>query len=408
MHNKLNKKGFTITELVIVIAVIAILAAVLIPTFVSLVKKANLSSDIQSVRQMNTVLADEWASNGEPETKQAVLDALDKAGYNAKGEEGLVPVSKGHSFYFYMGENIIVLVNNGDNTIVYPEIEVDNVANLIKDGTFVALKGGNMEASVESGDVNSLGNALLTGNKEITLTENVALDVEYTIPAGADVTLNLNGKTLSTEETGGRHKYVNVGKGATLTITSGTVDVRGIQVYDGAKLVIGEGVTINNVDDNGGAAIWVYEGGEVVIDGGTYTALSGDCGTDVVYEPGVINNSGKVTINGGTFTAKSSCYAVNNYGELIINGGTFTATRGVIAGSEGTVTINGGTFTTEDGAAAYVVYANDGDVTINAGTITNGGTTTFCIDGKGAGSINVKAGVVVDGTEVAEDYSVSK
>ena len=41
---KLNKKGFTIVELVIVIAVIAILAAVLIPTFSGVIQKANESS----------------------------------------------------------------------------------------------------------------------------------------------------------------------------------------------------------------------------------------------------------------------------------------------------------------------------------------------------------------------------
>ena len=41
---KLNKKGFTIVELVIVIAVIAILAAVLIPTFSGIIKKANQSA----------------------------------------------------------------------------------------------------------------------------------------------------------------------------------------------------------------------------------------------------------------------------------------------------------------------------------------------------------------------------
>ena len=49
---KTNKKGFTIVELVIVIAVIAILAAVLIPNISRLVKKANESSDIQAVRNM--------------------------------------------------------------------------------------------------------------------------------------------------------------------------------------------------------------------------------------------------------------------------------------------------------------------------------------------------------------------
>lgn len=44
---KLNKKGFTIVELVIVIAVIAVLAAVLIPTFSGVVKKANESAAMQ-------------------------------------------------------------------------------------------------------------------------------------------------------------------------------------------------------------------------------------------------------------------------------------------------------------------------------------------------------------------------
>ena len=52
-----SKKGFTIVELVIVIAVIAILAAVLIPTFSSLIKKANESADLQNTRNMNTVIA---------------------------------------------------------------------------------------------------------------------------------------------------------------------------------------------------------------------------------------------------------------------------------------------------------------------------------------------------------------
>ncbi len=45
---KMNKKGFTIVELVIVIAVIAILAAVMIPTFSGLVEKANESAALQA------------------------------------------------------------------------------------------------------------------------------------------------------------------------------------------------------------------------------------------------------------------------------------------------------------------------------------------------------------------------
>ena len=46
----LNKKGFTIVELVIVIAVIAILAAVLIPTFNSVISRANESAAMQEAK----------------------------------------------------------------------------------------------------------------------------------------------------------------------------------------------------------------------------------------------------------------------------------------------------------------------------------------------------------------------
>lgn len=45
-----KKRGFTIVELVIVIAVIAILASVLIPTFSNVVKKAKESADLQNAR----------------------------------------------------------------------------------------------------------------------------------------------------------------------------------------------------------------------------------------------------------------------------------------------------------------------------------------------------------------------
>ena len=44
---KTNKKGFTMVELVIVIAVIAILAGVLIPTFTGIINRANESAALQ-------------------------------------------------------------------------------------------------------------------------------------------------------------------------------------------------------------------------------------------------------------------------------------------------------------------------------------------------------------------------
>ena len=51
------KKGFTIVELVIVIAIIAILAGVLIPVFSNVVKEGQISADMQLIRNLNTALS---------------------------------------------------------------------------------------------------------------------------------------------------------------------------------------------------------------------------------------------------------------------------------------------------------------------------------------------------------------
>lgn len=59
---KNNKKGFTIVELVIVIAVIGILAAVLIPTFSSVTQKAKDSAALQEARNEFMELAAEDVS----------------------------------------------------------------------------------------------------------------------------------------------------------------------------------------------------------------------------------------------------------------------------------------------------------------------------------------------------------
>ncbi len=63
--NKKTKKGFTITELVIVIAVIAILAAVLIPTFSNVIKNANESVALQEARSEWDNFAPEIATESE-------------------------------------------------------------------------------------------------------------------------------------------------------------------------------------------------------------------------------------------------------------------------------------------------------------------------------------------------------
>lgn len=119
MQRKMNKKGFTIVELVIVIVVIAILAAVLIPTFVSLVKKANLSADQQAVRQMNTVLS-MYDADGSVKNVADAIAVLDKENIELENYKAL---TKDHYFFFVLDKNgngRIILADK-DKNIVYPE-----------------------------------------------------------------------------------------------------------------------------------------------------------------------------------------------------------------------------------------------------------------------------------------------
>ena len=69
-----GKKGFTIVELVVVIAVIAILAAVLIPTFVGLIQKANESTAFMDANNLVTTLIPELL-DGENDTDLLIFSA---------------------------------------------------------------------------------------------------------------------------------------------------------------------------------------------------------------------------------------------------------------------------------------------------------------------------------------------
>lgn len=63
-----KKRGFTIVELVIVIAVIAILASVLIPTFTNVVTAAKESKELQEARNAYTMALAEALKGGEVST----------------------------------------------------------------------------------------------------------------------------------------------------------------------------------------------------------------------------------------------------------------------------------------------------------------------------------------------------
>ena len=120
-----NKKGFTIVELVIVIAVIAILAAVLIPNISKLVRKANESNDVSLAKNMNTLLTMDEAENGKATNMYDVLIALENGGFKLST---LNPRASGNVFAWDKANNQIVYLSK--DKILFQAKEVKDKGDL--------------------------------------------------------------------------------------------------------------------------------------------------------------------------------------------------------------------------------------------------------------------------------------
>ena len=95
---KTNKKGFTLVELVIVIAVIAILAAVLIPVFANLIEKANVSAALQNARNEYTAYTLAVATKGEVPEKNCAIKSGKYYFEVVEGELNAEPIGSGDEY----------------------------------------------------------------------------------------------------------------------------------------------------------------------------------------------------------------------------------------------------------------------------------------------------------------------
>lgn len=231
---KSRKRGFTIVELVIVIAVIAILAAILIPTFSNIIKKSNLSADKQAVREMNMALAEEEAHDGyvKPKDVESAMQILANHGYNSKNWKCL---TSGYEVYWDSQNNRMVLYNSTTAEIEYPDDYVGT-----KDINVNATNGrwytynGNYEAafaydfsfksSDNSGKVTgyNLANADKTTNKSAA-TLSAALEgqtgntIKSAIGVSGDSTLYVNASSTQYSST---YNAANIGASSYAKIDS--------------------------------------------------------------------------------------------------------------------------------------------------------------------------------------------
>ena len=172
-----NRKGFTIVELVIVIAVIAILAAVLIPTFSGVIQKANDSAALQEATS----------------TMKSAL-AMSKSGTLADNTLFVVGDSSGISYsYIYSGNSI-----GEDKTNVISEhkyttaLTKGNTYNsiILNDKLAAAINGA------DAGKVKAIIKAALgiEGTGDMTLT-SVSSAGETGVASGASYKL-VNGEDI--------------------------------------------------------------------------------------------------------------------------------------------------------------------------------------------------------------------
>jgi type IV pilus assembly protein PilA len=114
---KNNKKGFTLAELLIVVAIIAVLTAIAIPVFTSQLEKSRESTDMANVRSayaalVTGYLADNTIGSAEVSAQQTVEDWQTSGGGNLE-----IISDGGTSTYHYdpvMKEGVYVVTIESD------------------------------------------------------------------------------------------------------------------------------------------------------------------------------------------------------------------------------------------------------------------------------------------------------
>ncbi|MBQ8449120.1 MAG: type II secretion system protein [Clostridia bacterium] len=386
-----NKKGFTIVELVIVIAVIAILAAVLIPTFVGLVNKANRAADTALAKELNTAIA---MSETDVDTFEQAIAALREGGFilanlNAKADGCYFVWDDETNQIIYVDANnkFEILYSNGQASTI-SEKWILTVSNKSK---AEELKDAELTVVTTLASVKDLADALVTGG-EVYIDESVVLDYDNTLQSSSDITINLGNANLTTNGTLENRTPIFANANI-MTINGGKIGASGTTTAtDTGKAISNAAIVGTQATLNINDTVFNSVTGTTIHTAGILNA--NNITIDIANGRGIsIGSHGSATLNDVTINAhsdsseKSDWYGalwVSNYGDgfghtvgegetpstMIINSGSYTGHSYAVRVYSGEMYINGGAFVANGCDAAKVFWMDQAGAKI----VITGGT----------------------------------
>ena len=420
MFRKKTKKGFTIVELVIVIAVIAILSAVLIPTFAGLIKKANISADQTLVRNLNTSLAISSEGGGtKNSTMYQTLEAMKEQGYVV---DKLTPTHSKNNIVWDSENNQFVLVyENGetftgttvDPTVdkskmwkVYTEIPTESEYSVYLAGTNVT---GNVEVKGVGFDAGeNVGISTVTYKNETNVAKDVVIRTNggnLTVNSGSVVHygvaryLTLDSSATYTEK---GSIVANITDFEQKTEESGWTVVKTENELKDAlernveKIMLGANITtVNDITDGTPDTFTVNSNVEINLNGYNITGVHTN-NVDTLNKNNVLIN-----VNNATLTLSGYGVISLKYEGTNMQWNALSATLR-LSGSTGTINVNDAVVVDHLGGTA-MSYAIDCYASGNANTLNvNGGALNstyiairwFYPNADSTGKLNINAGII--------------
>ncbi len=386
MMKRNTEKGFTVVELVIVVAVIAILAAVLVPTFSKVVRNAKVSKDVSLFKNVNIALAAQEATDGKP---KRASDAIGKIFNDGFVLNRLIPAAEGCYVVYDLTNNRFALLDS-EFDIVYSETEISNNLYLL------------------TGDQNTIDKAklnetysfkyLITTNENLTLDNsfdarligdcNVTLKTDNTecfiFTDGGNIVVNApqatithvgNADTVTVDKVSGNSYHVQ-GTVNELILRSGRVVVEGDSVVD--VIVIPEdaddySIFVESADEKTNQG----EVGRVIVNAATQEVVVKDKNSGVVvgvYYPTLpLGDTDKDVV----FVYKSEDIKGDGVYKLMND---IEGSLAVSADETVVIDLNGKNFKTTG------TIVNNGTATIKNGTITrvtDYGDEQYCVENRG-------------------------